>query len=83
MSKSHWILRKTFTKKESTHPPITNIETNDCGKSSATEGIYLKTIQIIKMRFKIKPTLVKKRKAFISVKNTPNTPKYHYFAFCK
>lgn len=72
-----------FTINESTHPPITKIETNDCGKSSATVGINLNTIQTTKMRFKIKPTLVKKRKNFISFKNTANTSKYHYFAFYK
>jgi hypothetical protein len=37
----------------------------------------------IKMRFKKKPTLVRKRNAFITVKNADDSPKYHYFAQLK
>jgi hypothetical protein len=36
-----------------------------------------------KTRFNRNPTLVRKRKAFISVKNADGSSKYHYFAQLK
>jgi hypothetical protein len=72
-----------LTASDKTIPATTNVPTINWGKSSLTEGMALKMKHRIKTMFKISPTLVRKRKAFITVKNADDSPKYHYFAQLK
>lgn len=64
-------------------PAITNVPTINSGKSSLADGTTRKTRHKINNKFNINPTLVRKRKAFITVKNADDSSKYHYFAQLK